>query len=167
MLPSLVIPPLTAEDIRRFQSKVKHSLAGCWEWQVSRHPQGYGRFRIGKHVYYANRVAWTIRYGAIPDGLSVLHTCDNPPCCRPSHLFLGTYGDNSRDAMSKGRHYTGSLEKAHEAARTLTEQQVREIIALLDTDLLQREIAALYGIHQVTVSKINRRIRWRHLHDEE
>lgn len=96
---------------------------GCWEWQGSRHPQGHGYATPPgtRRVSYAHRVAWIITNGPIPDGLEVCHKCDNPPCVRPDHLFLGTHKDNMHDAISKGRHRNGERCKQSK----LTEADVR------------------------------------------
>ncbi len=76
---------------------------GCWEWQAQRDKDGYGRIeRVGR-VFRAHRAAYELAYGPIPDGLQVCHTCDNPPCIRPDHLFLGTSRDNWQDSIDKGR----------------------------------------------------------------
>ncbi len=87
----------------RFWSKVVRG-EGCWIWAASVDDHGYGRFGIGRlRIEPAHRVAWMVANGPIPDGLSVLHRCDNPPCVRPDHLFLGTQRDNMRDMIAKGR----------------------------------------------------------------
>ncbi len=85
----------------------------CWPWTASSNPKGYGQFNIGRAraatqkrkglCHHANRVAFELTFGEIPGDLDVLHSCDNPPCCNPAHLFLGTNADNMRDKHAKGR----------------------------------------------------------------
>jgi len=104
-----------AED---FWTVVDCSGDGCWEWQGQRasgertdrpgkRKMPYGMARIGISPNYkdvmAHRLAWEYAVGPIPEGMKVLHSCDNPPCCRPDHLFLGTQSDNMKDAAGKGR----------------------------------------------------------------
>lgn len=77
---------------------------GCWEWQASsRNSRGYGAIGVNSHPQLAHRVAWEVWNGPIPEGMHVLHRCDNRRCIRPDHLFLGTHLDNMRDAVAKGR----------------------------------------------------------------
>ena len=82
----------------------------CWEWMGARKDKlPYGlimRGPKGAGLVYTHRVAYEVTYGPVPDGLLVLHKCDNPPCCNPRHLFLGTHQDNTLDAQTKGRRPT-------------------------------------------------------------
>lgn len=86
---------------------------GCWEW-VGAKSYGYCNYQ-GKQ-WYAHRLAWTLTFGEIPKGMFVCHICDNPACCRPTHLFLGTNADNLQDASRKGR-----LIKSEETCQKLSE----------------------------------------------
>ena len=76
---------------------------GCWNWTESTAPNGYGRMSYNGTTDYAHRLSWNAHFGVIPDGLHVLHRCDNPTCVNPEHLFLGTHQDNMDDMMRKGR----------------------------------------------------------------
>lgn len=85
----------------RFWEKVDKS-GDCWVWTASVDLKGYGNFKhpLGSD---AHTFSWTLHYGPITGGLCVLHRCDNPPCIRPNHLFLGTRADNNLDMIDKGR----------------------------------------------------------------
>jgi hypothetical protein len=105
------------DTITRFESKVLRT-EGCWLWTagIKHH---YGQFRVGIRQCLAHRVAWELYCGSIPEGMCVLHNCDNQLCVNPNHLFLGTQLDNIRDRNNKGR-----------TAHRLTEEQVLEIRTL-------------------------------------
>lgn len=75
----------------------------CWEWQCARQLNGYGHLSFHGETTSAHRVAYELAHGPIPDGLIICHRCDNPPCCNPAHLFIGTHKDNTQDAVTKGR----------------------------------------------------------------
>lgn len=81
------------------------SGSDCWIWKGCRNWANYGTMRKNGKNAFTHRIAWEIYKGEIPKGLFVLHRCDNPPCCNPEHLFLGTPQDNSRDMTAKGRHH--------------------------------------------------------------
>jgi len=104
------IPELTGHDLRRFRSKFIPQVDGdnCWRWLGRLREDGYGQFDLYGRAYRAHRVAYTIRYGAIPDGKQINHRCGNPICVRPSHLYAGTHAENMRDSIAHGTHCMAS-----------------------------------------------------------
>lgn len=95
----------TSAVLARFWSKVdKGDGTGCWLWTASKVKDGYGRFHLNGKNRPAQQVAWEIAYGfPFPEGMLGCHTCDNPPCVRPEHVFPGTIADNAADMRAKGR----------------------------------------------------------------
>jgi hypothetical protein len=140
----------------------------CWEWQANRQHNGYGVIKSGGKNMIASRIVYAAVYGPIPPGLFVLHHCDNPPCCNPVHLFLGTTQDNSLDALHKGR-LKGQYLPGHIGLRghtnshaKLTEDNVRYIRAMRG-QVTQRVLAVQLGIAVPTVSAIQLHRIWKHL----
>lgn len=107
---------------------------------------------------HAQRVAWMLTCGPIPDGLHVLHRCDNPPCVNPDHLFLGTNADNVADKVAKGRSHAPQPKKrgeGHPQAK-LTLEQVQVIRG-------STEMANRYGVCPATICNIRKGKIWRHV----
>ena len=89
---------------KRLRAHLKiDKLTGCHLWTGFRDLAGYGRMRADGTYRLTHRVAWEVKHGPIPEGMLVTHTCDNPPCCNPDHLKLGTHLDNARDRIERGR----------------------------------------------------------------
>lgn len=97
--------PLPRPLPERFWEKVNvKGVNDCWEWNACQYKNGYGKFALTRsNAVYSHRLAYELTYGSIPNGLYVCHSCDNPRCCNPNHLFAGTQTDNMQDCKRKGR----------------------------------------------------------------
>jgi len=152
---------------RRFEAKVNRSTPNaCWEWTGAKRG-GYGYMWVFRQTSseLAHRLAYYYEHGAFDEGLVVCHRCDNPPCCNPSHLFLGTRADNNRDRSNKGRGRESRPENRGELSPTskLTAEQVIDIVSRVESGESQTAVAAEYGIKQPQVSRLVRRQSWVHL----
>jgi hypothetical protein len=126
--------------------------SGCWLWSAGRNSDGYGTLKVHGKTVMAHRFSWVLANGEIPAGLCALHKCDTPSCVNPTHLFLGTRGDNARDKAAKGRCHDNGGER-HGMAK-LTDVQVACIRIRLGEGQTQSRIAADYGVAQCTISDI-------------
>lgn len=144
---------MSAADIERFWSKVNKNgplpdqsnphykgLDNCWDWTTGFFISGYGQFSIKRHPHRAHRVAYWLEHGELPSKGLVCHRCDRASCCNPSHLFNGTWKDNSDDICKKGRRnpakgencgyakHPEKFKKGEECSHSiLTENEVRQI----------------------------------------
>jgi hypothetical protein len=187
----------TPEFIERLWSRIDKqgpipphcpNLGPCWTWARGRTGAGYGETWDGRAVLLVHRVVYELTFGQIPDGLFVLHHCDNPPCCNPSHLFAGTHSDNMRDMMAKGRgirpeqrargdrnghrlhpeRYSAPPPNPMPGTRhpksKLTDGQVREIRSLYASGTIRQSALGIrFGVSQVKISQIVRGVVWKHL----
>lgn len=99
---------------------------GCWDWKASKFRSGYARFAMPpptRHSVVAHRVSYELYKGPIPDGLLVCHTCDNPACTNPDHLFLGTHSDNVQDMLRKGRNNPQRGDKHYRRRKNLNDME--------------------------------------------
>ncbi len=138
----------------RFWAKVDRSGGpeACWPWTGALNPDGYGNVGSVSRYWKAHRRAWTLANGPIPAGKHVLHSCDNPPCCNPDHLWLGTHADNMADMVAKGR----------DGRRRLTEAAVLEGRALRLAGWTFQQIADRYGVSRSGAFYAVTGKTWRH-----
>lgn len=137
-------------NINKFWDNKIITPTGCWEWQGTIQANGYGKYHTRIHgvkkKYYVHRLAWELINGTIPLGNQVCHTCDNPLCFNPQHLFTGTNQDNVDDKVLKGRQPKGS--------KKFTPEQ---ILAILEDSRRQVDIARDYNTSQSHISRIKSR----------
>ena len=141
----------------RFEEKYVHGWPSeCWPWTAAIINSRYGQFRLNGKNVSAHRLAYELNVGPIPEGVHVLHRCDNPRCVNHFHLFTGTNAENMADMVAKGRQALGESN----ARAKLDESSVLKIRA---DQRLHREIAADYDVSRRQISRIKCRVRWAHL----
>jgi len=139
-------------------SKIRPS--GCVEYVGKKKSGNYGYIRVPElhKSYITSRLMYELTFGSIPEGLNVLHKCDNPPCLNPMHLFLGTQQDNVKDAVNKGR-FQGKGELNSYAI--LTWDKVKEIRAECKKGWSYESIARQYGVSGACIRKIIHNETWK------
>jgi hypothetical protein len=132
----------------------------CWPWHGPLNTKGYPRFNASGRRYTATRIVLALRLGRYlkPDERAC-HSCDNPPCCNPRHLFVGSQADNVADCVAKGRQRTPPSRGANNSRAILDANRVREIRSLKGF-MTQREIGAQFGVSRGAISAIHRGLRW-------
>jgi hypothetical protein len=132
----------------------------CWPWQGRPDAKGYGFVKVYGTTTRVHRVAWALaNNGWPPPGQVVRHTCDNPPCCNPRHLELGTVADNVRDCITRGRRANGEPL----AQSRLTNTDVLAIRRRAQDGETARQIAPDYGVTRQCISLVIQRRNWRHV----
>ncbi len=161
----------TIQTIVRYWSKVDVRAPNeCWPWLAGTNAQGYGLFSVGMQQFRASRFGYWVHTGVYPGDRMVCHSCDNPPCQNPAHLFLGTALENSQDKIKKGRFRTTSP-KVHgeqNGRAKLDDASVRYVLASYATGCVtQQALADELGVADTTIWKIIRRKSWTHVNVTE
>lgn len=168
---------MPSKVLKRFWRKV-NKQESCWLWTGTSLSKGYGLVRneCGKNQG-SHRFSWRIHFGEIPDGLSVLHKCDNPLCVNPDHLFLGTQQENLRDMVNKNRQASGDDNGARKRIE-LMPRGVKHGMAVLDDWTVRyireryrpndpsnniKAIALDLGVGKTTVRCVVARRTWKHV----
>lgn len=149
------------EQIQRlkilFEKKIIKTES-CWDWNSQKNHRGYAQIGFNSKKIPAHRASWMIHFGNIPKDKFVLHKCDNPPCTRPDHLFLGTTQDNLNDMVIKNR---------NGACKKLTVEQVKEIKKLQKSKKSDLSISKLYNVNWATIRAIRINQTWKFVTTEE
>ena len=136
------------------RSQCTPTSGGCLEWGRTKHNFGYGMLSYHDRMWTAHRLMWTLTHGPVPEELCVLHRCDNPPCCNPDHLFLGTHADNVRDKIEKGRMRHGHLYGEESPQSKFSDATVKSIFRMWRDGMTQTSIARKLGCSQSMISAI-------------
>jgi hypothetical protein len=141
---------------QRFWSKVDRS-GDCWVWTASRWNSGYGQFAVvssrrGFKAIGAHVMSYVLANGPIPEGLEIMHACDNRLCVRPDHLSVGTHTENVQDASRKGR-----LNVSRPNKQKLTAFQVQQVRSLVAAGWRRIRVAEYFGISKTQVTLLMRR----------
>ena len=149
------------KHIRRFWSKVDIGPEDhCWTWTGRKHQQGYGWFDLDTSMILAHRMCWVLIHGHIPNDLCCLHTCDNPSCVNPNHLWLGSHTDNMQDMLEKGR---GNHPKgAQHYKAVLSEVDILSIRDLYP-QTSAKILAQRFNVTPGTIYHIVQRHTWKHI----
>lgn len=134
----------------------------CWPWVGAKTTKGYGHFRQSKtrQMLVASRASYFLEHGVDPSHLQVCHTCDNPPCVNPKHLFLGTAKDNSDDKIRKGRYVSSNQGRTTNGRSILSEEDLENVKRRILSKETNKSIAADYRVHHSTISAIRRGKTW-------
>jgi len=164
--PAANLAPKDLTVAERLEAKTDRSAGpdGCWPYDGGDTNSRSGHRQIWRdgRMDQVHRVAWELHHGrAVPDGLVVRHSCDNPPCVNPAHLLLGTIADNNRDRDERGRQVAPQGED-HGNAK-LTDEDVAMIRELLRARVSQYRIAERFGVSQGLISLIKRGKAWTHV----
>ena len=144
--------------IERLMAQIKID-GECWNWTGYVNPKGYGSFRLGRKRFYSSKAAYILFRGEVPSGLFVCHKCDNPRCCNPDHLFLGTNAENVKDMVTKKRHRFGSRKPNSK----LKEVYVNEIFRITRLRYFEHEeLAKMYGVCRPLITDLLNKRRWKH-----
>jgi hypothetical protein len=147
-------------------------FADCWIWTAAKSSKGYGRFKINGKLYSSHRLVYQWEIGDIPEGYDICHTCDNPSCVNPDHLFAGTRSENMLDAFRKGRIRIQENRNPippppmlgeDNPASKLKKSDVRQIRFLYSHGYSKRKLSQIYDVSRRTIKDVVDRESWKHV----
>lgn len=143
-------------------TQVRRTETGCWEWTRCLDGCRYGMIGHQGKIWRTSRLVYELMHG-IPEGMQVLHRCDNPPCINPDHLWIGTQQDNIVDMYAKGRDRTSPQRGENNPSAKLSEDAVRQILEMAANGVTQATIARHFGVCDASVHGIRTGRTWRHV----
>lgn len=150
-------------DKDNFESKIELiPFHECWEWVASKTGMGYGNFWFNKKSVAAHRLSYELYVGDIPVNGVVCHSCDNPGCVNPRHLFVGTQKDNIRDCLNKKRLYI-AVGESNKSSKLKNKDIVEIRYKYLSNKYSMQELGDLYEVKRLTIFNIIHRISWKHV----
>jgi transposase len=161
------IPVRHSESVKRQRPMIEklnersklNTETGCIEWTACKTKAGYGQLSVDRKMMFTHRLSYEANIGPIPEGLHVLHSCDNPCCINPDHLRVGTPADNAQDKIDRGRILLG---EKHGGAK-ITENDVIEILRLNEFGVSKKDLARAFGVSASSISLIVKGINWKHI----
>lgn len=133
----------------------------CWPWRGFLDEGGYGHMAVKGQTIRAHRLAYMLMFGKIPGGLNICHKCDNPACCNPKHLFVGTTAENNVDRARKGRSADRRGERGPRAK--LTSESVWEMRGLRERGTTYSKLSKMFGVSPSVVRRVCRHEAWTHI----
>jgi hypothetical protein len=166
---------VTPQEAFRARLVIPTEPSSCWTWTGAPNRDGYGELKVDGRRYMAHRRAFELFRGPIPEGKIVRHHCDNPPCCNPTHLAVGTFKDNAMDAIERGRAFrlpprlgtTSSYRGTRQKGAKLTDAKVVWIRRLYAAGCSIRPLARAYGVSFSVIARVVSGKDWRHVLEEE
>lgn len=154
-----IIPILTARNLKNFHRKVNRidDADSCWEWLGCKTERGYGTIVIQGKAFRTNRIAYFSANGVDLGELNALHDCDNPSCCRPSHIYAGTGQDNVDDRQKRNRTSKGDKHYARVRPELVPRGENRCNSSLTEVEVI--EIRRLHAARELSLNKIARRFK--------
>lgn len=126
----------------------------CWEWQGAKTAFGYGRLKLKGEAWMAHRLMYTLTKGDIPEGMVVMHSCDNPCCINPEHLSVGTQKDNMEDCKAKGRLGPRGCKHNKAPKKSASDRRKDMVVAAFNRGWKPKAIAEYYKMSLVWVRRV-------------
>lgn len=143
-------------------ARLVESLSGCWEFAGPLMKDGYGRVRLEGKPTLTHRASYIYHTSSIPEGLHILHKCDNPCCCNPAHLYAGTHHDNMKDKVKRARQYRPNHVGVNNTCSKLTDS---DVVAIFTSTKTTKELCKEFPVGRASINLIKQGKSWKHVTD--